>query len=560
MFKKYLAIFMVVLLFLTVLTACARRVEEEPAEPVVEEEEEQPAVEEEQPVEEEPAYVGIPADTAGEITVMLWSGDGSFLRDVGNTEFAPEELTGQNQATVHAVAREFNKLYPNIKINVFAKTGGPDDEQGNWAQHRENFRAEHGINPDLFASTDLPGDIQRGMVSDLSVFADDPIYQSFNPAIMRLMNFDGFQAGLPQYILPWGVYVNRSLAEEHNLDIPSPDWTIDDYTDFVSQADMENFFGAMDAPISFLGTGTSALSYAMLNNDGTTFVRLDSDEILSLLEYIPIWAKYAVWPQNDIGNIPAEVMDANWWWGFKFFIENRLLTLDGDPWMMADAAHPDEAHWGRAKVRDWDVFPRPSTPYKPNTVGVVLDPFAIRNYAMDDGDPEMSDEEFKKLQIAYTFAAFWLGDTRAWRARADQMFLDGEVLKTAINASFPVTTGELFDEQMEVWFTPPSHQRFADENLMPGFHKVIEIWRAGQFWDISDKSFPLFHDFEGARRHNLHEFNSMWNTDIAGARRTDPNWLDNVKARLPEWNRLSNERFVESVAALEAALGEFYGR
>ena len=29
-----------------------------------------------------------------------------------------------------------------------------------------------------------------------------------------MMNYYGFQAGLPQYILPWGVFVNKELAED----------------------------------------------------------------------------------------------------------------------------------------------------------------------------------------------------------------------------------------------------------------------------------------------------------------------------------------------------------
>src|SRR5690606_8738752 len=140
-------------------------------------------------------------------------------------------------------AQEFNKIYPNVKINIFAKADGPDDDNGSWAQHRENFRAEYGHYPDIWAATDVPGDIARGLITDISIFADDPLYKSFNPAIMELINYDGFQAGLPQYLLPWGVFVNRGLAENNNLDVPDPDWDIDDFTSFIRQADMQNFYG-----------------------------------------------------------------------------------------------------------------------------------------------------------------------------------------------------------------------------------------------------------------------------------------------------------------------------
>ena len=43
-----------------------------------------------------------------------------------------------------------------------------------------------------------------------------------------------------------GVYVNKTLANDHNIDIPDPDWTIEEYTDFVLQGNKETFWGAMD--------------------------------------------------------------------------------------------------------------------------------------------------------------------------------------------------------------------------------------------------------------------------------------------------------------------------
>src|SRR5690606_19678637 len=109
-------------------------------------------------------YVGLDTDVSGELDIMLWSGDGQYLKDIGKLDLKPEDLGGQNQAAVYAVAKAFNKIYPNVKINVYAKTDGPDDDNGSWYQHRENFMLEHGKWPDIYASTDLAGDIGRGLV------------------------------------------------------------------------------------------------------------------------------------------------------------------------------------------------------------------------------------------------------------------------------------------------------------------------------------------------------------------------------------------------------------
>lgn len=518
-------------------------------------------------------YQALDTDIVGEVSVMLWSGDGNYVEDIGSLNLQPEDLTGQNQATVYAIAKAFKVKYPNVKVNVYAKSGGPNAGDVSWDQELENFKTNYGTYPSLWASENLVKDVKKGIVADISQFSNDPIYQSFNPEIMETMNYYGKQFGLPQYLLPWGVYVNKELATQNNIDIPDVNWDLEDYTDFVSEADGVNFWGAMDTPFSFLFTGADTLSEQLRTRmkGGTgNYVNVNSPQVRALLQYIPEWADSAIWSQFDVGNVPVEVMDANWWWSHKFFIENKILTNDSDPWMMGDAANPTPGHWAGAKSTDWDIYPRPATPYQGNTVGLVLDPFAIRNTALDDGNPEVSEAEATQLKLNYTFASFWVGDSAAWQARADQMFLDGDALKSAMNDSFPLTTGAKFDEQMEIWYQPAIHQRFKEkvgnQFKMPGFQEVLRLFKEGQIWDVSDKATPWSATIENNVVSNLYEWQNMWNpavvTGTPGAtspRRTDANWLSTVLTKLAEWNIRINERFTLSVNELQAALIEFYG-
>ncbi|HOI85587.1 MAG TPA: hypothetical protein PLP48_05860 [Acholeplasmataceae bacterium] len=512
-------------------------------------------------------YEALDTDVEGEISIMLWSGDGQFYEDIGKQDYAPEDLTGQNQATIYAVAKAFNEIYPNVQVNVYAKQAGPNDGGVSWEQERENFKTNYGHYPSIWASTDLVSDVTKGLVADLSVFADDPMYKSFNPAIMQMMNYYGIQAGLPQFLQPWGVFVNKELADQNNIDVPDPDWTIEEYTDFVESADMTNFWGAMDTPFSFIFTGTTTLAQSLANYPGTgAHINLNSNEVKALIPYISQWAESSIWGLQAAGQVPQQVMDDNWWWGFKFFIENKILTLDGDPWMMGDAANPTEGHWGAAKSNDWDIYPRPSTPYQPNTVGVVLDPLAVYNYAMEDGNAEVTEEEALKLKIAYTFASFWVGDTRAWEARAAQEFKDGEALKSAMNDSLPLVTGDAFDEQMEIWYSTPIHARFADEAKMPGWQKVLEIWESGQVWDVSDKAYPWTYDNEGTRSPILYEWQNIYNPAVVtgdpaatSPLRHEAAWTPTVLAKLGQWNTAINSRYIEAEDELRAGLKQFYG-
>ena len=511
--------------------------------------------------DDEPSYVGVDAGVTGEIDVMLWSGSGERFVDLGNQTLTADDFTAQNDAAAYAVAKEFNKVYPNVKINVLALAGGPTDAGRIWAQELVNYQNEYGIFPSVWASTDLPGDVQKGLVADLSRFEDDPLYQSMNPSIMQMMNYYGFQAGLPQYILPWGIYVNKELANDYNLDVPDVDWDIDDYTDFIENSEADTYYGSMDTPLHIINTGSNSVSKSLFNYDGTgDFVDLDSDEIRSLVPYLQDWNEHSVWGSDP----SAEFMDSGWWWSYRFFTQNLLLTLEGDPWMMGDCATSDADWEMRCLSEDWDIYPRPSTDYAENTVGIVLDPMAVYNSCLDDGDIACTPEEEARIQLNYTFASFWIADSDSFQARADMEFSsiseDVTTYSSALNDSMPVTTGDLFDEQMEIWYTPAKHQRFSDTTLMPGFHEVLRIYEAGQFWDVSDKSYPYFHSVEGNRRVNTYEWDNYWNAEInGGVVKGDAEFVDTILGNLEQWNIDINARFEEAFGDLKTGLKRYYG-
>lgn len=511
-----------------------------------------------------PYYTTLDPQASGEIDIMVWSGDSIYYEDLGSKDWKPEDITKQNVASVYAMAKAFKLLYPNIKINLWAKLDDPNGNGISWYQEMENFKAEHGKYPDVYASTDLAGDLSRGLVSDLSVFADDPLYKSFNSAIMGTMNYYGFQAGLPQFMQPWGVWVNKELAENNNIDMPDPDWDLDAYTAVAAAGDNKTFWGALNPPLSFINTGTKSLNYSLYHYDGEgAHLDLNSGEVAALLDYVPQWAASAVFSQQSLGNVPDEIMNDGWWWGYRFFCRNYALTYDGDPWMMgaATGGKDAEGNWivNAVESADWDIYPRPATPYQENTIGIVIDPMAIHNYAMDDNNPEWSDKELQQLKLAYAFGSFWCGATESMQARADQLYADNNNLRTALNDSFPLVTGEAFKTQMDIWYSTESHKRYGDADAMPGFQYVMELWEKGQMWDISDKTYPYYIYEDGNQIVNLLEWNGATNPDIAGAHPTDPNWVDNVKAKLGDWNEKINARFDTSENALKEGLIKYYG-
>ena len=476
-----------------------------------------------------PYYLRLDPAVTGEIDVMVWSGDSTYHRDLGHQEIAPEDLTSQNVAAIYALAKEFNKLYPNVTVNLYAKTDDPNGNDTSWMQEIENFKAEHGKYPDVYAANDLPGDLSRGMIADLSVYADDPLYKTFNKGIMDTMNYWGFQAGLPQFMQPWGIFVNKELAEENNIDVPDPDWDIDEYTEFITSADNKNFYGTIfSVPTQIIDTGTTTVNAQMAAYKGEgDRVNIASDEVKDLIGYIAKWAPYEIWTLNGQGAVDASVMDDGWWWGYRFFCRNYVLAYTGDPWMMgaATAGKNDDGSWAVNAVEseDWDIYPRPATPYQPNTVGIVIDPMAIHNYAMDDGDPAWSDAEKDQFDLAYAFGSFWCF------------------------------------AQMDIWYGTDLHARYGDAEKMPGFQYLLKLWNDGQIWDISDKTYPYHVIEDGTQVNCLREWLDVTNADIAGAAVTDPSWVDTVKANLSDWNEKINARFRVAEQSITDGLITYYG-
>ena len=112
---------------------------------------------------------GLNADTKGDISIMVWSGDGKYYEDIGNPDSKAgkqlsdaKNITASNVAQVYAVAQKFHEAYPNIKINLWSKSGDPDQyNTATWEEEMENFKAKYGKYPDVWASTDVTSDVKK---------------------------------------------------------------------------------------------------------------------------------------------------------------------------------------------------------------------------------------------------------------------------------------------------------------------------------------------------------------------------------------------------------------
>lgn len=521
------------------------------------------------------------SDTSAELWIMTWSGDGKEHLDIGHKNLPTSEITALNVGMLQGIATEFNKIYPNIKINLFSTADDPSSGGTSWSEKLISFREAHnGRYPDVWASFNVIDDMNKGIAADLSVFSDDEDYQNLNPDLMSLMNYYGFQAGLPQYVIPWSIYVNKELAESKNILVPAVDWTWEEYTDFIGSAEsyckVGEICGAYDASM-MIPRGAFIERQLQTTPKGSEYhVDFATDEFLLAIQELPKQSQASAMGvlSGIVDSDPAakQYMDKGGYWGYNYFKDNLLLTFDGEPWMIFESNTQGSVNY--VNSQNWDIYPRPAFLNEEgktvidNHVGVNLDPLVVYNYAADDNNPELSEAEFAKLKIAYTFAKFWVGDTRAWEAKAEAKYTSidattgNKVENYAINDTFPaVRQGEEFDKQMEIWYSTPNHAGYKDAQRFPGFAKVVELWAEGAIYGISDKAFPRYYHIEGdATDYDILEaVNKFGDPEFVGVDITDPTWYSTYSAFIKTYNKNINAHYDTAFADLKASMKEFYG-
>ena len=492
----------------------------------------------------------------GEISYMTWAGDSKYYEDIGHMSLTTQKLTAANIAAIYAVAKKFNEKYPNVKINLWAKANDPDQPgTPSWDQEMENFKTKYKKYPDIWSSTSVTNDIKKGLVADLSVYKDDETYKKYNQGLMKVTNYHGVQAALPSFSIPWGVWINKSLAQENNIDIPSPDWTIDEYTEFFNSSDNKTFWGGKSTPTSIINVGTDTINKQITTKGD---VKLDSDQVKDMLKYIPKWTKSTIDSAEGAGTLSKEIQKESGVFSWFYFCNNRTLTNIEDPWYLTAGADPAGKSINSPEVikaNDWDIYPFPSTDYNKNTVKVVLDPICVHNYSADDGNTEWSEAEKQKLLLSYTFASYLTASTEAKQAVFDQKYTAAGTEKSAAGDSFPVVTGKDYEDQMKIWNSHPAHKVYKDKE---GFKKINEIWQKGEYWDYSDKTWTTNLQEKGETTDCLYEWKNMWNEEVAGVWQGKPGWENSVLSKLSDWNTTCNKRIKKSQQQLNDALKKYY--
>lgn len=213
-------------------------------------------------------------DPSREITLTLGLYAGSSW-DVPN---------GESYQVIDQAIQKFEKKYPNVKIEY--KSGIMKDDYSSWLANE----ITKGTTPDLFMvlSSDFNTLSSIGILKDLNrLIKEDQIDTSIFYQSAMLAGNNSSQYALPYEINPTIMCINHDLLTKENIEIPSSDWTIDDFYKICTQVTKDtNNDGVIDQYGCYGFDWKDAIDCYGLNIFEEDSCHLDKKEVKEALSYL----------------------------------------------------------------------------------------------------------------------------------------------------------------------------------------------------------------------------------------------------------------------------------
>lgn len=145
---------------------------------------------------------------------------------------------------LQALIAQFEEAHPNIHVEFV-----PID-QGTWDAGLTNL-ASQGQLPDVFWVFSVSAAVSNEWALDLTEFYEkDPDAQELYPTMVSSSKIGGRNYSYPAVLFPHMVFMNKTLFEKYNVDLPSTDWTWDDYFDLAEElSHPEEFYFGVSNPL-----------------------------------------------------------------------------------------------------------------------------------------------------------------------------------------------------------------------------------------------------------------------------------------------------------------------
>ena len=174
------------------------------------------------------------------LSALMLLGMVPAVAEEGLPPMTTEEITlryacwGQAEAgepeVVQALIAQFEEAYPNINVEFVAI------DQGSWNETLTNL-ASQGQLPDVFWVFSVSAAVANEWALDLTeYFEKDPDTKELFPSMVTSTKIGGKNFSYPAVLFPHVVFMNKTLFEKYNVEMPDPaTWTWDDYFDLAEE-------------------------------------------------------------------------------------------------------------------------------------------------------------------------------------------------------------------------------------------------------------------------------------------------------------------------------------
>lgn len=306
---------------------------------------------------------GSSKDSSASSTSAVSASSSSAAASSSVEAFDPTKVTGTVNFAVPSwdvedekkVIEKFNEVYPNVTVNV---TGF----EGNLNEYLTTQAASNTLPDVTYGWENLNFPISQGWLYPIDEFlAKDSEAANVDQNIMNSYKFGGKTYAVPINLEFNCVMVNLDLLEQLNLDVPTYEWTVDQFKDLLTKATTDKYSG-----INHLWDFESVMS-GMYSKDLAQSAYDPASGKLKLTD--GSWVK-AITLQKELKAIPGLVSDD---------LKNSKLTDEGkeDDYQKkfgkdADALREGkilmgfhgtwDLGWIRTMSYKYDMYPLPQVP------------------------------------------------------------------------------------------------------------------------------------------------------------------------------------------------------
>lgn len=130
---------------------------------------------------------------------------------------------------IEALIAQFEATYPNINVEFVAI------DQGTWDQGLTNLASEGNL-PDVFWVFNVPNAVANEWALDITDYIEkDPDAKALYPAMVSSAKIGDRNYSYPAVQFPHMMFMNVTLFEQYNVELPSINWTWDEYFELADK-------------------------------------------------------------------------------------------------------------------------------------------------------------------------------------------------------------------------------------------------------------------------------------------------------------------------------------